>query len=414
MNFPLILLVIVLSGIFHSCGENFDQLTGEEEEEETLAGKTSEGGVVSTGQSASDPATYQGSLNALFIGHSAMNDIVADHVAESARKSDPSVSLGIAEATTESITLQGKKEFHIIRDVFAGGSHQFDFVIITEAWDYQNYHPQIHGEDLSTSPTGCPGQGYSYVADWTAANEWYYTPYYLQKYRDVFVCSNSSTKVLYYQTWSLGYNEVENGLTRVSDPGYSRPEISDVQDDILRGRVPDLPLADRITYEGVKWLALTRAAKRNDLIFIPAAFALADLMRHMEQGVVPGFEDIADRSGLNAEGQVPWADFLFYQDQYHLGTLGHYFMSLVIYSSMFNKSPEGLSLDDSYKVSEYFPEDQFPLYGITDAEYQKLLSETNLSGIDQLRGKNNRHYIHDSLRLYLQKSAWEAATSITR
>ncbi len=355
--------------------------------------------------------TRTGNLEALFVGHSAMNMIVDDYVVLMAESADENTTLSTTQVTNGNISLVGKMENPETAPLFSSDpTHNYDFAVLTEAWDYQNYNPDEHGRDNNQSLDGCPPSDYDYPDAWeNPAEDWVPIPYYLQQYTDGLKCGNNASTVYYYQTWSLGYNEVTNGATRAADQNYQRPTVEEMEQLLTSGDVfRDLPLADRIEFEGVKWQYFVRSAKRSHIRFIPAAFALARLMREMEAGVVPGFEAVANTDGLNGQGHLVWTDYLFYEDQYHLSTVGHYFMALVIYASVFNTSPEGLAVGSGqYQVSEWFPDGQYPLEGITNARYQELLTEAGANGIYDLRGYNSLDYMHDDLRRYLQRLAWE-------
>lgn len=333
-----------------------------------------------------------------------MNDVVADHVATTANLVD-STEVAVSEATTEGLSLEDKIDVTVIANILEGGSHDFDFIVLTEVWDYQNYDPGIHGSDSNAAPSGCPSS-YTPPTLWTSPEQDFSpTPLYLQKYRDAFICGNTNTKIFYYQTWSLGYNEVENGATRLSDKSFTRPSF---QQELVM--YPDLALADRIEYEGFKWQKFVASSNRPDIIFIPAAYALAAFMRDIENGVAPGFEALADTAGLY-NGKLAWTDCLFYEDQYHLASIGHYLMAQVIYASVFNKDPTGTPIgSSSYGKSEYFPEGEYPLYGLSDTDFQSMLAEAGAAGVYDLKGYQSLDYVPDSLRDYLQTLAWNTVS----
>lgn len=256
----------------------------------------------------------------------------------------------------------------------------------------------------------CPSVDYQIPSLWENPREdWAPIPYYLQQYADALECGNSQSVTFYYQTWSLGYDEVNNGATRQSSQSYQRPTVEEMEQMLINENAwPDLPLADRIEFEGVKWQYFVRSTRRSHIQFIPAAFAMARLMREIEAGEVPGFEAVASSNGITANGSLAWTDYIFYQDQYHLSSVGHYFMALVIYASVFNESPAGIEIgNNQFPASEWFPENQYDLEGITNTRYQELLNETGAAGIYDLRGHNNKDYVHDDLRLYLQRLAWD-------
>jgi hypothetical protein len=352
---------------------------------------------------------FSGDLNALFVGHSAVNDRVAEYVVTLAELRNTRNSIASEVVLGTDISLRGKMDMPEIRSFMQPNStHDYDFAVITEQWDMQNYNVDIDGVDNNDPVAGCPSDNYQVPGEWTT-DEWAPIPYFIQQYRDGLKCGNAATHVFYYQTWSLGYNEVENGASRPSDQNYQRPTVEEVQQAIRSGEyAPDLPLADRIDFEGVKWQNLLRHTNREDIIFIPAGFALARLIRDIEAGVVPGFEAVAATHGADATGRLVWTDYLFYEDQYHLSTVGNYLMSLVIYASVFNESPEGIEIgNDNFPASEFFPDDQYPLTEISNEEYANLLSTENADGIYDLRGVDGRDYMHEDLRNYLQRLAWE-------
>ncbi len=171
---------------------------------------------------------------------------------------------------------------------------------------------------------------------------------------------------------------------------------------------PDLAAADLIEYRGVKWERFVAAINRPNLVFIPTNYALAQLMRDIEAGIAPGFQALQGADGLTPEGELGWVDWIFYEDGYHLSTVGHYFMSLMIFSAVYNVSPEGLEIGSgNYAVSDAFRNDQYPLEGISNSRYQELLDDSGASGIYDLRGYQDLDYIHDELRDYLQRLAWD-------
>ena len=396
--------ILLLMPLAMGCSEEGTEEETEDEDDSGAVQTTTTvdagtGGVGSATNNGTSPG-YSGAITGYFIGHSAMNDVVADHVATHASGAG-TAQLTVTESTTEGLSLEDKAGVPGIAAVLGGGTHTYDFVVITEVWDYQNYDAEDQGAATNAAPSGCPDSSYTPPSDWTnPPSDWSPTPYYVQRYRDAFVCGNSATRVFYYQTWSLGYNEVENGATRASDSSFVRPGLD--QELVW---YPDLALADRIEYEGLKWQKFVAAANRPDIIFIPAAYALARLMRAIEAGTAPGFEALAATGGLH-NGRLAWADYLFYEDQYHLSSVGHYFMALVIYASVFDADPTGIPVGSGlYPGSEYFADGQYPLRGVSDAEYETLLAEAGASGVYDLRGHNNLDYLPDSLRDYLQTLA---------
>ncbi len=367
----------------------------------------------SDGESVTTPPDGQetpSDLNAFFIGHSALNDIVADHVATTAELVDSELSFTFTEATSNGISLRENREVPSVSQVIDGAAHDYDIVVVTEMWDYQNFDPAEHGTDNNATPANCPSQSYAPPAMWLSPpSVWMPNPLYLQQYRDAFVCGNPDVRVYYYQTWSLGYNEVTNGATRPSAPGFTRPTIGEVAADIATGNLwPDLPLADRIEYEGVKWERFVAATNRPDINLIPAAYGLAKFMRDIEAGTAPGFEHLATTNGLDQSGQLAWADYLFYEDQYHLASIGQYLMGLMIYAEVFDRTPETVPVGTNlYPNSEYFANDQYPLEEVSDVEYQALLNTAGASGVYDLRGYNGKDYVPTRLRLYLQRLAYD-------
>lgn len=392
-------------------------LTGCKEESVTPQNPANTGNSTNTNTSSGNQENttvphFSGDLNALFVGHSTMNFIVDDYVKLMAEEADNETSIDIATVTASGgLSLESKYEVEGVKELFTeDASENYDFIVLTEQWDYQFYTPATGGSDTNDPVYGCPPSDYTPPALWTSPpDDWFPTPYALQRYSDAIACGNSSTFTYYYQTWSLGYNEVTNGDTRQSNQNYVRPTVDEIRQLQANGQgMPDLPLADRIDFEGVKWESFVKAANRPDIIFIPAGYAMARLIRDMEAGAVPGFESVATSNGLADNGKLAWTNHLFYQDQYHLSSFGHYFVSLVIYASVFNRSPEGLEVGtDRYLVSEAFPENEYPLQGISNARYQELLDESDAKGIYDLKGYNDLDYIHDDLRIYLQKMVWE-------
>lgn len=362
--------------------------------------------------SPTTPPAFSGDLSTFFIGHSAINTIVDDYVKNLAEAADESTTLTVDMVTASGgLSLESKMDLPEIAPLFdSDAAASYDFIMVTEQWDYQWYHPAEYSLDTNDPVYGCPPSDYAAPADWVSPpDDWFPTPYPLQQYADAIACGSSNeTFLFYYQTWSLGYNEVENGATRISDPNYVPPTVDEMRAIQANGNaLPDLPLANRIAFEGVKWESWLKAANRPNIVQIPAAYAMSRLMLAMEAGEVPGFEAAANTQGLNASGEVVWTDYLFYNDQYHLSTVGHYFVSLVIYASIFNQNPQGLEIGSGdYLVSEAFFEEQYPLEGITNAEYSVLLNAAGAVGVYDLRGFNGLDYMHDDLRDYLQNLAW--------
>lgn len=368
--------------------------------------------VENTTQATNTSSSLSGELNALFVGHSAMNFIVDDYVKIMAEDASFENSVDITTVTASGgLSLESKYEVEEVAALFNEGTGaNYDFVVLTEQWDYQWYTAAQNGEDTNSPVSGCPPDDYQAPDLWINPNDdWMPTPYALQQYTDAIVCANSEAKVFYYQTWSLGYNEVENGDIRSSDQNFSRPSIAEINALMNAGNgSPDLPLADRIEFEGVKWENFVVEANRPDIIFIPAGYGVAKLMRAIEAGTVPGFEAVANTGGLTENGVLAWRDYIFYQDQYHAATVGHYFLSLVIYASVFQQSPEGLPVgSEKYLVAEAFSENQYELEEISDEKYQQLLDESGAKGIYGLRGYGEKDYMHESLKVYLQRLAWE-------
>lgn len=357
-----------------------------------------------------------GHAQALFVGHSAMNNVVDDYVATLARLADDANMLVTTQVTYGDISLVGKMDRAELDPVFREESHPFDVAVLTEQWDYETfYDPAVHGADPNDPVSGCPPDHYAYPAAWVnPPDDWNPLPYYLQQYVDALACGNPQSTVFYYQTWTTDYNAVTDGTTRTSNPNFRRPTIAEMDELIRSGNaMPDLPIADLIEFQGVKWERFVRAIRRPDVVFIPAGYAMAELLREVEAGEVPGFEALRETDGLTDEGRLAWVDWIFYHDGYHLSTVGHYFVSLVIYASVYNASPEGLPIGSgAFAVSEAFFEDQYPLEGISNDRYRALLAESGASGIYDLRGYGDLDYIHDDLRLYLQRLAWEAVTAM--
>ncbi len=373
-----------------------------------------------TRQISNGSPRFTGDINALFVGHSALNDVVGEYVTVLARlkRSETEVSADVvtnydpdhAHDRFSGLSLGGKVNYDHVRDVFNNDSHDYHFAVITEEWDYQNYNVDYHGTDQNDPVDVCRPSDYAVPGQWSNPEfDWYFNPYYVQLYRDALVCGNASNMVFYYQTWSLGWNEVENGDRRLSDQNYSRPTYDQIRQDIRTGQnFPDLPLADRIDYEGVKWQHFIHHANRPDIVFIPAAFALSQFIRDVEAGVVPGFEAVAATDGMTDDGHLAWRDYLFYQDGYHLASAAHYLMALVIYATVFNESPVGIPIGEgNFRVSWAFSENQYPLTEITNEAYENLLQSTGANGVFDLRGHEGLEYIHEDLRNYLQELAWE-------
>jgi len=408
MKFPKIMKSVFLSllciSILIGCSED-------DPGPDPVNNNTDDNGTDGNGTNNNGTPNFSGDLNALFVGHSAMNMIVDDHVALLANLADANTQITTEQITADDdLDLAGKmdREEHGLFD--GDNTHTYNFAVLTEQWDYQNYNPDLLGRDTNDAIAGCPPADYQVPDLWENPEEdWAPTPYYLQQYADALECGNADNVTFYYQTWSLGYDEVENGATRASDQNYQRPTIAEMEQLLINDNArPDLPLADRIEFEGVKWQYFVRSAKRSHIVFIPAGFALARLMRAIEAGEVPGFEAVAATGGITSEGTLAWTDYLFYQDQYHLSTVGHYLMALVIYASVFDQSPEGLAIGSGqFLKSEWFPDDQYDLEGITNDRYQEVLNETGAEGIYDLRGHNDRDYMHEDLRNYLQRMAWD-------
>lgn len=359
----------------------------------------------------SSPA-YTGAVDALFVGHSAMNNVVDDYVATLAHTYDRTNTLRTVQVTSGDISLVGKMSFPELDPVFRADSHGFEVAVLTEQWDYESwYDPAVHGADTGGPVLGCPPQSYSYTDAWVDApsGEWNPIPYYLQQYVDQIACGNPDATSFYYQTWTIDYNAITDGTTRRSDPGFVRPTIAEVDRRIRDGvGDPDLAAADLIEYQGVKWERFVAAINRPNLIFVPANYAIAQIMRAIETGTAPGFEALNGTNGLTAEGELAWVDWLFYEDGYHLSTVGHYVMSLMIFAAVYNVSPEGLEIGTgNYAVSDAFRNDQYPLEGISNNRYEELLTESGAAGIYDLRGYQGLDYIHDELRDYLQRLVWE-------
>lgn len=365
-----------------------------------------------SGSSERRSPAYTGTIDALFVGHSAMNEIVDDYVSTLASTYDSGNTMRTTQVTNGDISLVGKMERDELDPVFRSASHGYEVAVLTEQWDYESwYDPAEHGADTGVPVHGCPPSGYSYTDAWVnaPADDWNPIPYYLQQYVDRIACGNPEATSFYYQNWTIDYNEIADGTTRRSDPGFVRPTIAEVDRRIRAGSGdPDLAAADLIEYRGVKWERFVAAIQRPNLVFVPANYALAELMRDIETGTAPGFEALHGTDGLTADGELAWVDWIFYEDGYHLSTVGHYFMSLMIFSAVYNVSPEGLEIGSgNFPASEWFPNGQYALEGISNARYQELLTESGASGVYDLRGYQGLDYIHDDLRIYLQRLAWE-------
>lgn len=403
IQLPILLLALLAMISLYSCSEDEPQPASNESDQQLPIddGSDNNGG---------DPA-FSGLLDGLFVGHSAMNMIVDDYVATLASLADENNQVTTYQHTNGDISLRGKMDREGLSDLFDGDpSHNYDFAVLTEQWDYQNFNPEVYGRDTNEMLNACPPDNYDYVDLWeTPAEDWAPIPYYLQQYADAIECGNEASMTFYYQTWSLGYNEVENGATRAATTDFTRPTVEEMEQILTSGDpYPDLPLADRIEFEGVKWQYFVRSTRRSHIEFIPAAFGMARLIREIEAGEVPGFEAVASTGGMGSDGTLAWTDYIFHQDQYHLSTVGHYFMSLMIYAAIFDQSPEGLEIGRGlFLTSEWFPENQFDLEGISNDRYRELLEESGAEGVYELRGYNNLDYLHDDLRNYLQRLAWE-------
>lgn len=323
---------------------------------------------------------YTGAVDALFVGHSAMNNVVDDYVLTLASTYDSENRMRTVQVTSGPISLNGKAHLDALDPVFRQDTHDFEIAVLTEQWGHQEfYDPAEFGQDTYGPVFGCPPADHAYPEQWVTMPwlepegprgplDWSPTPYWLQRYADAIACGNPSATSFYYQSWSVDYNEsVPNATTRRSDPDYVRQTIAAVDPTLGRegdGAVPDMGLADFIEYQGVKWERFVAAANRPNLVFIPTNYALAQLMRDIEAGTAPGFEALRDTNGLTAAGELGWVDWIFYEDGYHLSTVGHYFMSLVIFSAVYNVSPEGLEVGSgNYAVSDAFRSNQYPPRG---------------------------------------------------
>jgi len=397
-----IIVLVILSAVGWQCST--DEVEPVDQDHE---------GLTNTPATDTDAPRFSGNLSGLFVGNSSINDVVAEYVARLAEIRDAHNILETEVVLGTDISLRGKMGMEPIREVLArGNTHDYDFAVITDQWDMQIYNVDTDGVDTNDEVNGCPPADYEVPQQWLS-DEWVPVPYFVQLYRDGIKCGNPAAYTFYYQTWSLGYNEVREGATRHADQNYQRPSIEEIQEAIRTGNGnPDLPLADRIEFEGVKWQNFIRHANRSDIIFIPAGFALARFMREIEAGEVPGFEAVAATNGKDESGQLVWTNYLFYEDEYHLSTVGNYLMSLVIYATVFNESPAGIEIGSgNFGASEFFPNDQYPLVEITNEAYLNMLNQHNADGIWELRGINNLDYMHEDLRTYLQELVWEVVQS---
>jgi hypothetical protein len=110
---------------------------------------------------------YTGSVDALFVGHSAMNQIVDDFVSTLASAYDSANNVRTTQVTNEDVSLVGKMDREELDPVFRADSHDFEIAVLTEQWDYESwYNPAEHGEDTYGPVHGCPPSDYSYSQAW--------------------------------------------------------------------------------------------------------------------------------------------------------------------------------------------------------------------------------------------------------
>ena len=139
--------------------------------------------------------------------------------------------------------------------------------------------------------------------------QWESTVQQLRHYHDRFISSNSSAQTYLYASW-WDVNK--------SDP---RAWIA----------------AERTIASGWQCVAsrvnqsLALQGRSDRILPLPASTALADLVERATQGNLPGISDSSVSATMNR----------LFSDNVHLTRLGAYYMALVTYSSIFQRSPVG-------------------------------------------------------------------------
>jgi hypothetical protein len=142
-----------------------------------------------------------------------------------------------------------------------------------------------------------------------SALKYHDSPRYLALWADKALSARPEVRLYLYETWH-NLDDPEGWLARL-DADLSRYWV----DGILRPALADLPADAQIH-------------------LIPAGQALAAFVRAIEQqGGVGNLRDRTDLFSRNAGGAL---------DQIHLNDLGNYFVALVHYAVLYQKSPVGL------------------------------------------------------------------------
>jgi hypothetical protein len=140
---------------------------------------------------------------------------------------------------------------------------------------------------------------------------WSDTYLFAGHFHDLAVEANPQTRTFIYETWHC----INSGL----------PQGCDWDD------ADDVPWRDRLDQDLVKWQGIANHLNDEfdgpEVLLIPAGQALARLHDRALEGEVPGISNAFD----------------LFSDDIHLTDTGNYYVALVMFASIYEQSPEGLT-----------------------------------------------------------------------
>ncbi len=145
------------------------------------------------------------------------------------------------------------------------------------------------------------------------------------------------------------------------------------------------------------WQQVVNTINRPNIRFVPSAEGLARLMESMAPGAsnpAPGFET----TQTNSAAELISSNLLLHGDNIHLTNVGYYFVSLVAYATMMERSPVGLPLSARHDF-EIFPEPAGYMGGVV--ECASVTTDMPNAGAPIC--------ITSALRQHMQEIAWQVA-----
>jgi hypothetical protein len=140
------------------------------------------------------------------------------------------------------------------------------------------------------------------------AIQWENTVGYLRHYHDRVIAANPAARTFFYHSW-LDLNKADPG------PWIAHEKNARVAWECAVAKVN---------------LTLDDAGRQDRIQMLPAGTALVELVERILAGEIPSI------SGTSTQRMN-----VLFSDNVHLTSLGMYYMALVAYSVVFNRSPEG-------------------------------------------------------------------------